>query len=379
MTAPGLVSAKGSPRERGLLQGRDGKDRVSHMVAALAALPLAARPIPKPLLRGALSAIGESYLTLHRGLLRRHRRGRYLEALEGLACGLGVRPGTVYGFNAFEIESANLSFRLGCTALAIPSALSRAGRPWLAYNHDFPPSFAPFLLVRRGTGPDVRQSLTLTYPMLVGAVAGVNDAGLAMTVNQAFATDLSRARPALLSTLLLQTCLDECASVGEAVAVLRRTPCATGALFTLVDAAGERAVAEVSATHVAVRREPEDRVLSAFNKYRLPELVAVEVPVGAVTTGLGAGYDVHSVNVEREARWPEIEPHAALDREGIRRLLADHGREGPSMNTICCHGDAMNWTIASAIIDPVARTLDVGRGPACEEHASSHALEGAAA
>ncbi|MEZ4222912.1 MAG: C45 family peptidase [Polyangiaceae bacterium] len=374
-----LIELEGSAFERGHLQGRAQRGRVPRMVDALLevpALPGFLAPRAQRLaVKSATTLLGATYLTVHRRLLQEHQQGRYWEVLRGLASGLGLAPHAVYGFNAFELESANPSFRLGCTALALAGETTQEGVPLLGYNHDFPPSFAPFLLVRRTRGPDVLQNLSVSYPVLVGAVAGVNEAGLAVSLNQAFATDLRRTRAGLLSTLLVQTCLDTCASVVEAVEFLRSARSAVGALITLVDATSDRAVVEVSSTRVAVRREPRDRLLHAFNKYHAVELEAVEVPLGAVTVGFGAGYDIHEPNVQREARLPRIaDGQQSYERWQLWSLLADHGESGAGMNTICCHGDAMNWTILSAVIDPSARSVEVSRGPACQRQPRTYRL-----
>lgn len=369
----------GDARSLGEGQGRAFRGRTREILDAVSALPLFPAWSPALVRRGltlaAARAAGSWYLRAHRTLLERHRAGHYAELFEGLAAALGLPLSTVYGLNAFEIESALPTVRLGCTALALSPDLTDHGRPLIAYNHDFPPSFEPFLFLRRTRPQNGIESLAVTYPVMAGAVAGVNAAGLAVTVNQAFATDASRRAPALLTTLLVSDLLDQCRDVADArVACLGRT-LACGAILTLVDASGARAVVELSAHQSAVRTAPRERILHAFNQYLDPGMQAVEVPIGAVTTGIGAGYDIHRCNLERQARFDRIAQHGARhDHARLQALLGDHDGTRGTMDTICVHGDAMNATILSALLDPAERSIHVARGRACQARYERHTL-----
>ena len=270
----------------------------------------------------------------------------------------------LYGVNAFELESAHLGFSYGCTSLGLGGRHTADGRARLVYNHDFPPAFGPFLLVRESRPDEGLSSLALTYPTLVGAVAGVNEAGLALSYNQAYATDLSRRTRATFVTMVLQECLDRCRTVADALEHVLATPVTNGAMITLVDAGGDRAVVEVSAGLRLVRREDEPRILYSFNKYRLEETSAVEVPVGAVTTGIAAGYDVHRCNLTRERRFLQLGQGPRDDAE-LFELMADHDGGTGDEDSICRHDDPMSETILSAILDPSAGTIRAIFGRAC--------------
>lgn len=375
-----LLVLGGSPREMAELQGRHFREQVPEMLAALADLPLLPRALGHRgrlfATRIAARALGAFYLRAHAPLLRTHRDGRYRDYFDALASGLGESLTTVYGVNAFEIESALPSVRMGCTALAFSPSLMRHGRPLLAYNHDFPPAFEPYLFVRRNRPRGAFESLSVGYPTIAGAILGVNAEGLGVSVNQAFATDASRREPALLTTLLVQDLLDECASVADARAACSGRRLATGAILTLVDARGERAVVELSARRSAVRTAPDDQVLHAFNQYLEPSMLPREVPVGAITVGIGGGYDVHRCNLTREARLGELTPRRSVYQlDDVCGLVSDHDGGGGTLDTICVHGDEMNATILSALVDPVERSLQVARGHACTARYERHALE----
>ena len=377
-----FLDVEGTAAERGKQQGAAARDQIGPSFEALAALPLFPRWLAagarRWLVETASDAVGRYYLRRHRELLRARLAGRNLDWLEGMALGSGAPAHQLYGLNAFELESAHLGFSYGCTSLGLAGSHTTDGRVRLVYNHDFPPPFSRFLRIRRSRPSEGLASLAVTYPTLVGAVAGLNEAGLAMSYNQAYATDLARRPPATFVTMVLQECLDRCRSVGEALEHILATPVTNGAMLTLVDTAGDRAVVEMSAGLRLVRREREDRILYTFNKYRLAETSAVEVPVGAVTTGIAAGYDVHRCNLTRERRFLEMDQTRPRDDAALFALMADHDGGRGDEDTICRHDDPMSETILSAILDPGAGTIRAIFGRACTGEPTTFGLaEGA--
>ncbi|MCA9619835.1 MAG: hypothetical protein KC731_12500, partial [Myxococcales bacterium] len=341
---------------------------------ALATLPLVPRWMPGAswVVRTTAQAAGAMYLGRHRRLLASRRDGEPLAMVEGLARGAAVSPSLIYGLNAFELESAHIGYRTGCTSLGLTGDHTRDGLPRLVYNHDFPPAFEPFLCLRKSRPSRGLAALAVTYPTLVGAIAGVNEAGLAISYNQAYATDLERGRPATFVTFAVQECLDGCHDVEEAVAHLLSLEVASGAMVTLVDAAGGRAVVELSGTQ-RQRRDPDGSILYTFNKYRLPTMTPVEIPVGAITTGLAAGYDVHRCNLTRQARFLALD-HPRRDDASLLQLMADHEDGAGSEDTICRHDDPLSETIMTAIINPVERSMSVLFGRPCREQPTRYTL-----
>jgi hypothetical protein len=283
-----------------------------------------------------------------------------------LSRGIGASRAQLYGVNAFEVESAHVGFSLGCTSLALDGSRSDSGEPRLAYNHDFPAAFAPFLFVRRSAPRAAIRSLTLTYPAMVGAICGVNEGGLAMSYDQAYATDGARARPATLVSLMVQRCLDRCATVDDAIALIAEHTAASGAMVTMVDRSGARACVELSMTRQAVRRARAGEILYTFNKYRTDTLASVEIPVGAVTTGIAKGYDIHACNLTRERRFLSLDAGQIFSDASLSALMGDHdGGDGDPL-TICTHGDPMSETILHALVDPTESSLTVRFGHPCK-------------
>jgi hypothetical protein len=134
-------------------------------------------------------------------------------------------------------------------------------------------------------------------------------------------------------------------------------------------------VVERSPTRAAIRRVAPDAVLATFNKYLAPGMEAVEIPVGARTTGLVPGVDLHECNLTRQARFDALERGEKLDNEALRALLADHdGGEGDT-NTICRHGDPLAETLCTAVIDPGRRAMEVIFGKPCQAGARRYELD----
>jgi Acyl-coenzyme A:6-aminopenicillanic acid acyl-transferase len=374
-TTTRILEVAGTARERGEMQGAAAKTTLVPAIDALATLPLFPGWMPRAarsgLVQAATSTAGRFYLGRHRRLLGERFDGRNLDLVHGLADGADTSAVSVYGVNAFELESANVGFSLGCTALGLAGHHAADGEPRLVYNHDFPPAFEPFLRIRRSRPDSGLSSLALTYPTLIGAVAGLNEAGLAMSYNQAYATDLERFKPALFVTMLLQECLERCRSVEQAIELVLATPVTNGAMLTLVDASGDRAAIELSASRKEVRREQPASILYTFNKYRCDAMTPLEVPVGAVTTGIAAGYDVHRCNLTRQARLLAMDLAEPLDDTGLFALMADHDGGMGDENSICRHDDPMSETIFTAVMNPSSRSMRVLFGKPCQQQAQT--------
>ena len=157
-----LIEVAGDAYQRGIQQGSAFAEKVGAIQDQVGSLPIVPQWWPSAVRRwvvgGGARALGARYL-------KRHDVDR--ACLDGLAAGFRRSAAWVYGLNAFEVESAHLSFRMGCTALVTPEATR------LAYNHDFPPAFLPFLIVRRSLPDQGLANLALTYPALVGAICVV--------------------------------------------------------------------------------------------------------------------------------------------------------------------------------------------------------------
>ncbi len=366
------LRVEGDAYERGLQQAQAfGRKALNDARSALGRLSVFPGRVPQwmraPLAWSLHGTFGRLYHLRHAPLLREHQGGKFRRGLEGLAEGFGEPDWRMYGFAAFEAEASRFHYTLGCTSMAFAADATACGRPLLAYNHDFPPSFATFPFVRECVPDEGLPSVVVTYPPMLGAICGVNAAGLAVSLNHAWV----RRQPmqaALPISMLVQDVLDRCTSVEEAIAAARCVKVPNGSMMTLVDARGDRAAVELTPQGAFVRRS-RNPVLHTFNAYQTDGARRLEVPVGAICIAPVAGLDIHAANLARQARWEEL---GAAHRRGwtaedIDALMGDHGSDGKGCaNTICRHDDDASITLLTARVDPVARTLVAGLGHACD-------------
>jgi predicted choloylglycine hydrolase len=180
------------------------------------------------------------------------------------------------GLDAGEVMLANcfldLSPMTACSTVtlsgkAAPDGIGRFGR-----NLDFP----GFNIADKGSvllifHPKDRFAFAaVTWPGLIGVLSGMNEHGLTlanMEVDRPMG--LPRAMPYMI---LYRTILEKCRTVQEAVDLLEKTPRQTPNNLMLMDAAGGRAVVEITPEKIVVRRATEDRPLISTNHHRGEDL-----------------------------------------------------------------------------------------------------------
>jgi predicted choloylglycine hydrolase len=104
------------------------------------------------------------------------------------------------------------------------------------------------------------------WPGMAGVLSGMNEHGLALA-------NMEVKRPARLPsampyTMLYRTVLEKCKTVDEAIDLLGKTPRQTPNNLMLMDAAGNRAVVEITPEAIAVRRGPQGAALMSTNHQR---------------------------------------------------------------------------------------------------------------
>ncbi len=182
----------------------------------------------------------------------------------GLAQASGIDSGQVMLGNCFlDLSPMAACSTITLSAKAAPDGIARFGR-----NLDFPgfgiADKATVVLVFHPK--DRYQFAAVTWPGLIGVLSGMNEHGLSlasMEVDRPMG--LPRAMPYVL---LYRTILERCKTVAEAVDFLQTTPRQTANNLMLMDAAGERAVVEITPEKIVVRRAPEDRALISTNHHR---------------------------------------------------------------------------------------------------------------
>ena len=137
------------------------------------------------------------------------------------------------------------------------------GRLWIGRTFSLPgladggdgPAATPVVRFLRPAGKKAWAGVG--WATLVGAVTGVNQDGIAVTVHPAQAADVRPTRTARPVALLARDVLEQAATLEEAVQLVVDTPTLGAASFVIVDGkTGRWAVVERSPTRSAVRRDP---------------------------------------------------------------------------------------------------------------------------
>lgn len=108
--------------------------------------------------------------------------------------------------------------------------------------------------------------VSVGWPGLIGVLSGMNEHGLALANMEV--TRTPRLPGAMPYTLLYRTVLERCKTVDEAIALLQHTPRQTANNLMLMDAAGDRAVVELTPEGITVRRAPATDPLISTNHQR---------------------------------------------------------------------------------------------------------------
>ena len=189
---------------------------------------------------------------------------------------------------------------IGCSTLVVEPKRSATGGLLFGRNFDFPPfglldRFGLVLVVR----PDGKHAFAAVgYPGLLGVLSGMNDAGLCVATLDVYETaDGSpgfdpRGSPMAFT---FRQILEECTTVAEAEALLRRTPATTRTNLTVCDHT-HGAVFEITPKQV-VRRDSEAGLLPCTNHFRSPGLTSDEVCERYATLATAA--DEQVVDVEQ--------------------------------------------------------------------------------
>ncbi|MFM7107294.1 MAG: C45 family autoproteolytic acyltransferase/hydrolase [Planctomycetaceae bacterium] len=254
--------------------------------------------------------------------LRPHHRAE----LDALAAAAGIDPARMLLANSF----LDLLPSVGCSTVALPAAAAPDGVARFGRNLDFP-SYGvahgqSVLVIVRPAGRHAFAAVT--WPGLIGVLSGMNEHGLALA-NMEVARE-PRPPDAMPYALLYRTVLEECRTVEEAIALVSREPRQTANNLMLADAAGDRALVEITPGAILVRRAGDGEPLVATNHHRGER----DEP------GRCGRYDCIAAETARD--W------GRLDRDAVRRILGRVSR-----------GDL---TLQSMIFEPAALMIHLSVG-----------------
>lgn len=162
----------------------------------------------------------------------------------------------------------DLSAMTACSTITLPASAAPDHVARFGRNLDFPGfNVADKRTVLLIFHPKDRYAFaSIAWPGMIGVLSGMNEHGLTLANME---VDRGRRLPvAMPYTLLYRTILEQCRTVDEAIALLKKTPRQTANNLMLMDASGDRAVVEITPETVAVRRAPDSAALISTNHHR---------------------------------------------------------------------------------------------------------------
>jgi len=256
-----------------------------------------------------------------------------------------------------------------CSAVAVRGARSATGEPIIARNFDYLPMIQPMYTFRDSRPTDGLRSLDFTVAPLCGSIDGMNEQGLTITYNYAYAMD--GGRPAAPISMIISETLQRSKTVTEAAEWIISRPRWGAGLLMLADETGDIAALELSNTRAELRRPAAgEDILYHSNRFTTETVRRAEVSGDAVYTNRAPtplrGRRVHQSAEQRDRRFNEL--LEKTDRYGpdeFAELMADHGPNGQgNADSICMHSDYWNTT-ACLQYYPRSRCIRVAYDSAC--------------
>jgi hypothetical protein len=299
-----------------------------------------------------------------------------LARLEGISAGSGVPLRSLSLINAMEAFLGAVRGRTvpappgACSAVGVRGRWSHDSGAIVAHNFDYVPLVQPFYVLRESRPRNGFRSLEFAVAAQAGAVDGMNEKGLCITLNYAFAVD--EGQPGPLITMAIGNALATCATAAEAADRIRAQPRWGGGLLMLADASGEILSLELSNTRAAIRRPAAGEDWLVFtNVCRCAETKALQVPEAQVFSsrvpGPLRGQPVLDWHARRESRIEAlVRSKGLLGGDELAAIMADHGpANAPDGTTPCVHTDYWRTTAALQWF-PAQRRLRVAFSTACK-------------
>jgi hypothetical protein len=197
---------------------------------------------------------------------------RYQQELAALAKGANLDAET------FAVANTLLELRrIGCSTLIVEPGKSATGELLFGRNFDFPAfgvldRYSVVTIIH----PEGKHAFAAVgYPGMVGVISGMNDTGLCVATLDVEETADGSIRfdaSGVPMTLTFRQILEECKTVEEAEALLKRSHATTQANLAVCDRE-QGVIFEITPKQVA-RREANGAVLTCTNHFRMPGLAA---------------------------------------------------------------------------------------------------------
>lgn len=296
--------------------------------------------------------------------------------LEGIAEGFGLKTDKLAKALFFENFSGKLDIdtkiprRQGCTAGIV---INRKNQGFLAKNYDFPSELEKFQILRfSDLTTNEYSSVGLGEGPMPGCVSGMNEKGLAITMNSAYSKDTNLSNPP--GTMFCQEVLDTLKTTDEAVEFLMKAPMPAGWIFIILDKKNDGRIVERSATTGAVRpMEPvEDGYIAiSTNNYLDPTTQETEIAEDTEW----AIKQLEGLPLVKLSKWRYVRMRELIEEESkkskitvgsLSKIMSDHKRPPDGVDeTICRHSKELFETLSTVYMNPQEMKIAVSDGNPC--------------
>lgn len=345
----------GSAYERGRAQGAAASaDKVRQATVAR---------VEEARANGWFDAETTAYLAAQRDFHAEHNPEGMAELL-GIADGFGLAEADLFEhLHLGTLRDLKGGGRIvdGCSSWAVADG---PDGPLVVKNRDFGGIHRGIQRVMRHQGSDVTTGAMVCLGSLgsPGAYSsGLNAAGLALVDTQ---VPVATHRVGWLRYFLMTRILARCATVAEALALIRSLAHAGGGTLVLADAGGDTALVELGASGPFIAG---GRVVWRTNHYVSPDLAADTLrPQGdRVANNSGARFDFLARTL----------PGKVWDAAAAADLMATHAEDGPDAAPLCQHTETdAAQTISSVVYSCRLRRMDLREGNPCVGERQSHLL-----
>ena len=268
LTAPGVAAEKHAPNTARVIELRGDGARLGQ--AQGAELGDVIRELSHEYFSHAFDLASEGGRSNYERALRaaagfeKFVRPEHLEEIRALAASTRLEPAEVMLGQCFP----DLNPGGACSTIALPASASADGVARFGRNLDY----QTFGLLEKHSvilmfHPRDRYAFaSIAAPGLIGVLSGMNEHGLSLAVMEVPRS--LRAPAGMPFMLLYRTVLENCKTVEEAITLLRQTARQSSNNLMLMDASGDRAVAELTPGKVTVRRAPPTAALVSTNHQR---------------------------------------------------------------------------------------------------------------
>lgn len=302
----------------------------------------------------------------------------YSQRIKGISDGSKTDIADLYVIQSIEVMADDVSYFLknnkdviptmGCSSICVLPNLFYGNELVLAKNFDYLSEFLDDQVVRISQPKNGYKSIELTYKQLAGCHDGMNEKGLVVLYN--YGLSIEKVQTRIPITILVQQLLERCATVEEAVMLIKTFRYPNGAILTLADVSNNAVCVELTPEHIGFRK-PKDGILIATNFYLSEEVKNYDIPYNAYFKKKGLPKElknkrVHQSSQERYLRILELlNKKNRFSLDTIEEILKDHkGKHLGDDDTICRHGELIS-TQASVIFYPKKRKLKVCFGTPC--------------